>query len=158
MTSLVTPVASSTNVQYRIYNYKNNPQIGLGTSNFKTNFLNEWIEQKEQYLFNGNIADVRFYNLTLTNSDIKAISKNYLTNEFVGINWNIPTGTRAYIEEIERFFLHRMPGSKSQFFNIRIKNSGLTDPNVRKIVENNLLNAVTQVAPAYTKLRSIIWE
>jgi hypothetical protein len=51
-----------------------------------------------------------------------------------------------------------MPGSKSQFFNIRIKNSGLMDPNVRRIVENNLLNAVTQVAPAYTKLRSIIWE
>jgi hypothetical protein len=158
MTSLVTPVASSTNVQYRLYNYKNNPQIALGTSNFKTSFLNVWIEQEEQYLFNGNLADVRFYNITLTNSDIKAISKNYLTNEFTGINWNIPTGTRGYIEEIERFFLHRMPGSKSQFFNIRIKNSGLTDPNVRKIVENNLLNAVTQVAPAYTKLRSIIWE
>lgn len=158
MSPLITPVASSTNVQYRIYNYKNNPQISLGTSNFKTGFLNTWIEKPEEYLFNGNIADLRFYNIALTNSDIKAISKNYLTNEFNNVIWNIPTGPRGYIEEIERFFLHRMPGSKSQYFNVKIKNSGLTDPNVRKIVENNIINAVTRVAPAYTKLRSIIWE
>ena len=158
MTPLITPTVSSTNVQYRVYNYKNNPQIALGTSNFKTNFLNEWIEQPEKYLYNGNIANVRFYNIALTNSDIKAISKNYLVNEFNSIDWNIPTGTRGYIEEIERFFLHRMPGSKSQFFNIKIKNSSIADPNIRRIVENNILNAVTKVAPAYTKLRSIIWE
>lgn len=158
MTPLSTPTASSTNVQYRVYNYKNNPQIALGASNFKTNFLNDWTELPGKYIFNGNIADVRFYNIALTNSDIKAISNNYLTEEFKDITWNIPTGTRGYIEEIERFFLHRMPGSKSQFFNVKIKNSGINDSRVRSIVENNILNAVTQVAPAYTKLRSIIWE
>jgi hypothetical protein len=142
----------------RIYNYKNNPQIAIGTSNFKTATLNQYIELPTTYLFNGNIADIRLYNITLNNSDIKAISKSYETNQFNNLSWVMPTGVRAYVEEIERFFLHRMPGSKAQSYNIRIRNSGITDPSVRTIVENNLRNASINIAPAYTELRSIIWE
>lgn len=149
---------SSPRVLHSIYNFKNNPNISIGTTNFKTNTLGEWIQMPTSNLFNGNIADVRLYSKTLNWSDIKAISKNYLYNQFVDLNWNSPTGTRGYIEEIERFFLHRLPGAKSQFYNIKIKNSGIVDPNVRAIVENNIRSASTKVTPAYTSLRSIIWE
>lgn len=151
-----TAVASA--MFYKVYNYNNNPQISLGATNFKTTTVNEWIEQPTEYLFNGYIGDVRLYNIALTQSDIKCISKNYMYNQFNSLNWTIPTGTRAYVEEIERFFLHRLPGSKSQYFNIRIKNSQITDPAVRSIVENNIRNAVTNAAPTHTTLSSIIWE
>lgn len=143
---------------YNVYNYKNNPQINLGATNFKTTTLNEWIERPEEYLFNGNIADVRLYNIALKPSDINHLSKVYLYNQFNSLNWNLPTGTRAYIEEVERFFLHRMPGSKSQLYDIKIKNSQINDPNVRSIVENNIRTAVISNAPTYTTLRNIIWE
>jgi hypothetical protein len=143
---------------YRIYNYKNNPQLLLGTSNFKTGTLNTWVEQPEKYLYNGYIADVRLYNITLTPSDIKALSKNYQFNQFNDLRWSINVEGRDYIDEIERFFLHRLPGSKSQFYDIKVKNSGIQDPRVRTIVENNLRAAAIKVAPAYTTLRSIIWE
>jgi hypothetical protein len=110
------------------------------------------------YTYNGKIADIRFYNTALNNSDVRAISKNYEYNQFTDLSWTMNAPTRGYIEEIERFFLHRMPGSKSSFFNVKVKNSAIVDPAVRSIVENNIRNAVTSVAPAYTKLRSIIWE
>jgi len=150
--------ATNPSVLYSIYNYKNNPQLAIGTSNFKTGTLNQWIQSPTAYLFNGGIADLRLYDNTLTDSDIKAISKNSLTNQYSDLIWNIPTGNRNYIEEIERFFLHRLPGSKSQFYNIKIKNSNITDPNVRAIVESNLRATALNTAPAYTQLRSIIWE
>ena len=143
---------------YGVYNFKNNPQINLGATNFKTTTLNEWIQLPQEYLFNGNIADVRLYNIALKPSDVNFLSKVYLYNQFNSLNWNVPTGTRAYIEEIERFFLHRMPGSKSQFYDIKIKNSQINDPNVRSIVENNIRTAVISNAPTHTILRNIIWE
>ena len=143
---------------YSIYNYKNNPQIAIGASNFKTGTLNTWIKKPDTYLFNGGIADLRVYNIALNSSDLKAITKNYLINQFIDLTWNVPTSTRGYIEEIERFFLHRLPGSKSQLYNIRIKNSGITDPSVQAIVEENIRAAALSTAPAHTQLRSIIWE
>ena len=154
-TTFYTPFSA---ISYRIYNYKNNPQISIGTSSFKTGILNNWIQTPDVYTYNGKIADIRFYNIALNNSDIRAISKNYEYNQFTNLSWTMNAPTRGYIEEIERFFLHRMPGSKSSFFNVKVKNSAIVDPVVRAIVENNIRNAATSVAPAYTKLRSIIWE
>ena len=141
-----------------IYNYKNNPQITIGASNFKNSTLNEWIGLPDRYLYNGRIADIRFYNITLTRSDILALSNHYQYNQFNNFDWLIPTGLRGYIEEIERFFLHRLPGAKSQFFDIKIKNSGILAPSVQAIVENNIQTAVANIAPAYAQLRNIIWE
>lgn len=143
---------------HRIFNFKNNPQLLLGTSSFKTGTLATWTKQPNKFNYNGDIADVRFYNITLTPSDIKALSKNYLFNQFNDLSWVINVGQRDYIEEIERFFLHRLPGSKSQFYDIKVKNSGIQDPKVKSIVENNLRAAAAKVAPAHTRLRSIIWE
>ena len=148
----------ATGISYRVFNYKNNPQLSIGASSFKTGFLNDWIETPDSYLFNGNIADIRFYNIALNNSDIRALAHNYQYNQFNSLSWAIPTETRGYIEEIERFFLHRMPGSKSQHFNVKIKNSAIADPYVRSVIETNIRSAVASIAPVYTKLRSIIWE
>ena len=148
----------TTGISYRIYNYKNNPQINIGTSSFKTGILSEWIQTPETYTYSGKIADIRFYNIALNNSDIRAISKSYQYNQFNNLSWTVDAPVRGYIEEIERFFLHRMPGSKSPYFNIKIKNSSIADPAVRAIAENNIRNTVNNIAPAYTQLLSIIWE
>ena len=120
--------------------------------------MSEWIQTPETYTYSGKIADIRFYNIALNNSDIRAISKSYQYNQFNNLSWTVDAPVRGYIEEIERFFLHRMPGSKSPYFNIKIKNSSIADPAVRAIAENNIRNTVNNIAPAYTQLLSIIWE
>lgn len=155
---VVNSAAAQNIVLQRIYNYKNNPEILIGASSFKISNLNNWVENSTFNLFNGKIADLRFYSTALNEYNIKALANNLLYNRFTDLNWSAPTGQRAYIEKIDHFFLQRMPGSKSQYFNVRIKNSQITDPIVRGIIENNLVTAINNVAPAYTKLRSIIWE
>ena len=158
MVNQTTYTNPTTGISYRVYNYKNNPQINIGTSNFKTGTLNEWIQSPSTYTYKGRISDIRFYNIALNNSDIRAISKSYEYNQFNDLVWTVNAPARGYIEEIERFFLHRMPGSKSPYFNIKIKNSSIEDSSVRAIAENNIRNTVSNIAPAYTQLLSIIWE
>ena len=158
MVNQTTYTNPTTGISYRVYNYKNNPQINIGTSNFKTGTLNEWIQSPSTYTYKGRISDIRFYNIALNNSDIRAISKSYEYNQFNDLVWTVNAPARGYIEEIKRVFLHRMPGSKSPYFNIKIKNSSIEDPSVRAIAENNIRNTVSNIAPAYTQLLSIIWE
>jgi hypothetical protein len=146
-------------ILYRIYNYNNNPQLLLGATSFKTvETLGEYVKHVDRFIYNGKIGDFRFYNKTLTDSDIKALSKYYLKNQFNPLNWNSTSGQRSYIEEIDKFFLHRLPGQKSQYFDIKIKNSAITDPNVKSIIENNIKIILSQNAPVYANLRNIIWE
>ena len=146
-------------ILYRIYNYNNNPQILLGATSFKTvETLGQYVLQEDRFIYNGRISDFRFYNKTLTHSDIRALSKYYLTNQWSDIQWNSPTGQRSYIDEIERFFIHRFPGQKSQYYDIKIKNSSITDSTVKDTIETNIRNTLSQTAPAYANLRNIIWE
>jgi hypothetical protein len=150
---------TTNNILYRIYNYNNNPQILLGATSFKTvESLGEYVKHIDRFIYNGKIADFRFYNKTLTDSDIKALSRYYLENQFTPLNWNSTSGQRSYIEEIDRFFIHRLPGQKSQYFDIKIKNSTITDTNIKSIIESNIKNILSQNTPVYANLRNIVWE
>ena len=157
-------VATSTNVGslstiYRVYNSKNNPNLVIGTASFKKQTLAQYTnETTDIYRYNGKIADVRFYGQALQQSDIKALQKRFLLNSFTNLKWSTPTGERYYIEQIERFFLHRLPGAKSNMFNVKIKNSNITDLGLRSNIEKNIIAALNKTIPTHTKLKSIIWE
>ena len=157
-------VATSTNVGslstiYRVYNSKNNPNLVIGTASFKKQTLAQYTnETTDIYRYNGKIADVRFYGQALQQSDIKALQKRFLLNSFTNLKWSTPTGERYYIEQIERFFLHRLPGAKSNMFNVKIKNSNITDLGLRSNIEKNIIAALSKTIPTHTKLKSIIWE
>jgi len=144
---------------YRVYNKRNNPNLMIGTSTFKTEDLATYTKaQWQTYSFNGGIADVRFYDQALQRSDIKAIQRSFNTNSFDDLTWSLPTGSRYYIEQIDRFFPHRMPGAKSQLFNVRIKNSNITNPELRNIIEQNIIASLSKTTPVHTNLNNIIWE
>jgi len=51
-----------------------------------------------------------------------------------------------------------MPGAKSSLFNVKIKNSNITDPNVRNIIEQNIKSSLSKSTPIYTNLNKIIWD
>ena len=70
----------------------------------------------------------------------------------------MPTGLQNYLEEIERFFKHKLPGMKSQYYNIRIVGLGIEDQTIRDLVEDIIRNTVTKISPIYTELLNIIWE
>jgi len=86
------------------------------------------------------------------------LQKRFLTESFSDLTWSTPTGERYYIEQIERLFLHRLPGAKSNMFNIKIRNSNITNTGLREIIEKNIIASLNKTIPVHTKLNSIIWE
>ena len=110
----------------------------------------------DYYHFNGDLDTVRIYDWQVNNFDIGALYREKET--FMDLIWNMPTGTQNYIEEIERFFKHKLPGMKSQFFNIRIVGLKITDPDNRAMIEDIIKTTVKKISPAYTELYKIIWE
>jgi hypothetical protein len=144
---------------YRVYNNKNNPNIIVGTSSFKVKTLAEYTkETTDIYRFNGKVADVRFYRQALNEADIKSLQKRFILTSFTNLKWSVPTGARFYIEKVDRLFKHRMPGAKSNMFNIRIRNSNITNDALRQNIEKNIVASLSKTIPVHTLLKSIIWE
>ena len=50
-----------------------------------------------------------------------------------------------------------MPGSKSPFYSIKLSGLGITDPNIRALIEQNIQEAVALTKPAYVELLDIEW-
>jgi len=107
------------------------------------------------YGFEGKIADVRIYDNVINASDLKHL---YLTNyTFKEITWTLPTGPQNILEEVERFFKHKLPGMKSQYYNIHI--IGIQYENdIKEMIETAIKQALVKIAPVYTELNTIVWD
>lgn len=142
---------------YNITNYRNEPRVIIGTSPAKNGTLNSKIRQPGTYVFNGGFNEIRLYNKPLSDYTIRYISRNGFNDVYDDMVWNMPTGTNQYLEEIERFFQHRLPGNKSQFFNLKIRGYLPTNDIVQQVFEDSIRQVITKIVPAYTQLKDIIW-
>jgi hypothetical protein len=109
-----------------------------------------------QLYFKGNIDDLRIYDRVLNISDIRRIYlSKYMYKDLI---WNMPTGIQNYLEEVERFFKFKLPGQKSQYYNVRLIGSGIEDLEVRAMIEDIIRNTVKKLAPAHAELLNILWK
>jgi hypothetical protein len=134
------------------YEFKNDLFIGCPCG--KTDNLNKEINSTS-VIWNGYIDTVRIYDYAI---EAKFIS--FFVREKIlatNITWNIPTAALQYVEVIERFFKHKMPGSKSVFFKLKLSGTSITDPTVRKRIEDDIKVAVMQLKPAYAELLKVEW-
>lgn len=118
--------------------------------------LNDSIGVNDLYKFIGYISNIHIYKYSFDKHDIKNLYYGTYIDMFKNLTWNINIGNRNYIEEIERFFMNKMPGSKSKFFNVKIHNFAATEDQ-RIIIENAIYRAVKRIAPADTVLNKILW-
>jgi hypothetical protein len=134
------------------YRFKNDLIIGCPCG--KNDNLNIEINTSS-IIWNGYIDAVRIYDYAIEPKFIKylALEKTIATD----IIWNIPTPNIQYIEEIERFFKHRLPGSKSAFFNIKLSGLKITDLQTRARIEKNIISAIERIKPGYTELLRVEW-
>ena len=102
------------------------------------------------------IKDFRLYSYALDSYSLRLILNTHLP--FYDIDWNIATGSQNYLEDIQRFFKNKLPGSKSAYYNITLTGLSITDPDLRRTVEAAIRNSVQKVAPAYTNLYRILWD
>lgn len=138
---------------YIISNTRKN-DLYIGTPCGKTTNLNKEINSTA-LIFDGLIDKIRFYNYAIKSSFLQIFVRElFLAEDLV---WNIPTANLQYIEIVDRFFKHKLPGSKSQFFKIRLAGSQIADTATRQTIETTIRAAVEQIKPAYSELLSIEW-
>ena len=134
------------------YDFKND--LYVGTPNGKSDNLNKEINSTS-VIWNGAIDAIKIYNYAIDPTFIKYfIREKTIASDMV---WNVETTPLQYIETIDRFFKHRVPGSKSNFFNIKINGTQITDPDIRLQIENNIIQSIQTLKPAYTELLKVEW-
>ncbi len=103
------------------------------------------IKIKENYIINkalDRFEALYFYNLVFPSDDLK---------------YNIPSGTRSFIDKMEKVFNFNIPMFKSSCFNLKILNSKIFSDKVRTEIENEIRNQILEYLPAYTKLNNLEW-
>jgi len=106
-------------------------------------------------LFNGIIGEVKLYNYAIDENDFEIFLRANIIAE--DIYWSLPIPTVQYIEKIERMFKHKLPGSKSNFYNIKLSGIRIQDPVVRLMLEDEIKQIVKEIAPAAMDLVNIEW-
>jgi len=134
------------------YIRKNDLYIGTPSGKF-TNLNNEL--NSKALIFNGYIDNLKIYNYAIKAQNLQV----FIRERFIGqdLIWNLPTAPLQYVEGIDRFFKHKLPGSKSTFFKVKLSGLKITDLNTRKTIETFVRNAIQQTKPSYAELLVIEW-
>jgi hypothetical protein len=139
---------------YQLYYDYRSPLL-IGATSIRNYTLNDIIGIDDDYKFIGKVSDLRMYSKSLTPGEIEQL---YFSSDLVEgrkpLIWNIRTGERNYIEEIQHWFQMQLPGSKSKYFNINIHNLNAPEE-VKTLIENSLKSNIYKLAPANTSLYKI---
>lgn len=138
----------------RDLNFEYKTDFYIGTPCGKSDNLNKEINITSA-IWNGYIDSFKIYDYAIDPKFIQYFVREKINP--IDIIWNVPTAPLQYVEVIDRFFKHKLPGNKSSFFNIRIKGSSITDSETKNIIENNLRLAIERIKPAYTELFKVEW-
>ena len=74
------------------------------------------------------------------------------------MKWEIPVGQRSYIDTVERVFKHRLPGRKSEHYNVIISGLSATSETLKADIKDKILTQLPNISPAYSKLNDIYWD
>jgi hypothetical protein len=148
--------ATFTPRKYKFSNLINRPFL-IGSSNFSYSIpLFSYLKNKSFLANDLTIKNLYIYDKPLYDFDIIMHARKNM--DIKDIVFDVACGRRNYIEEIERYFKCDIPGSKSTAFNIIIRNSGITDPELRYALEQRIISTLRNSAPVYSKLNSIKWR
>jgi hypothetical protein len=133
--------------------YKNSMFIGTPTG--KSENFNKEINS-QSLIWDGYVDTVRIYDYAIDETLIQYFIKEKIIGD--NIIWNITTAPLQYVESIDRFFKHRVPGYKSNYFNIKINQSEINDPNLKQTIEADIRAALLEIIPKNTELLNVEWS
>ena len=135
----------------------NQPIIIGGTPFYNNILLSEAISQPKQYLAdNIKIKNFKVYDTALQYFDLRS---HYLLHANIhDVTWQIPSGQRNYVDTIERVFKHKLPGRRSERFDVSIKGLGLTDDALKQEIQAAIQSEINRTSPIYTKLNTLGWD
>jgi len=139
---------------YSNVNYTRKNDLYIGTPCGKFINLNTEVNSKA-LIFDGYIDNIKIYDYAIESQFLEMFFKErYIAQNLV---WNLPTAPLQYVEAIDRFFKHKLPGSKSTFFKIKLSGLQITDSNTRSSVEASIKAAIQNIKPSYAELIAIEW-
>jgi hypothetical protein len=154
-TVLVDTVSFPKNYQL-FYNYRTS--LLLGATTIKNNILNNILNIDNGYKFIGDVGDLKMYNITLSQNDIKQLYySSDFSPEITTLKWNMKVGKRNYIEEISNWFQFQLPTNKSKYFNINLHNLDVNGE-VKTNIELAIRSIIDKLSPANTSLYKINWK
>ena len=101
------------------------------------------------------LTENHILNKALDNQEvIYFYSKVYPPND---LKYNMPSGVRSFIDNMEKVFNFNIPMFKSNHFGMRILNSGIVFDSLRKDLEKYIIERINDFLPYYTELDGIEW-
>lgn len=136
------------------FSYEYQPTMYFGCQPGRIDSFN--YEIKTSYgMFDGMLADIRIYDYCLSELQLQLFEKISIKSE--PIFWQYPTPKSQYLEQVERMFKNKKPGSKSPFFKLKIKGLSTIDEQTKKDIEEKLQSVIEDSKPIYTTLYKIEW-
>lgn len=131
--------------------------LTVGAVTTDQGLLNDTVGMDDKHKLIAYIGGLHIYKHSFDQATIDLLYKSTFVNMYKDLTWNINIGKRNYIEQIDKFFMHTMPGSKSKLFNLKIKNFPATQEQ-RDLIEQALHSTIEKITPADTVLHKIKWE
>lgn len=109
------------------------PDIFYNAPNIKNNPINKLITTEEYYGKGGTISNFKLYNNILEDNFINFL---HLKNKKIdSMNFDITSGTRSNIEEMNNIYNVNLPGIKNNNIKIYVKNANLSKTDKEKFKE-----------------------
>ena len=131
--------------------------LAIGAITTDQGVLNDTIGMNDKHKIIAYIANLHIYKYVFDDDDIKLFHKSTFIDLYKDLVWNINIGSRNYIEQIDKFFMQKMPGNKSKFFNIKIKNFPASEEQ-KNLIEQALRSTIDKIVPADTIFDKIKWS
>lgn len=134
--------------------FEQQPALYIGSPLGVSNGLNKEISSLTS-LFNGMIGDIKFYNYCISETNFDMFLRSGIAAQ--DMIWSLPIPTISYIETIERMFKNKIPGSKSNFYNIKLTGTNIKDPTTRALIEEQIKKIVAEISPIHADLVKVVW-
>jgi hypothetical protein len=105
---------------------------------------------------NITMRDVFFFTKSLNYYEIRTIQR--LSKNIKNINFILPSENRNYTDTVQQFFRQRLPYHKSQFIDVSINNSQITNASAQNYIQQQLNLVLMNNLPYYTKINKLIWR
>lgn len=106
-------------------------------------------------LFNGYLQGIKLYKRCLKQEEIVMFVRESIVAE--DIYWTLQTPIVQYVEKIDRVFKHKLPGSKSIFYKVKLANLGIEDPFIQNLIKEEITRLVENLNPGYVDFVDIEW-
>lgn len=131
--------------------------LHVGSDTFFNNVvLSEFLKLQNYYFVsNCTVKDVRVYNKYLNFHKIRALTRENKTIQDVQLT--LPTGKRSYLDQTRQYYQNKMPGRKSNYFDINIVSNTITAVDVQDVLQDKLTEDIKDNLPANVYINNINW-